>query len=109
VTDSIKARVFRYDPEQHAEPYYDEYLVESVGPTSVLALLDRIQKGEDPTLSFRTYCCGLNMCRSCLMKINAKKRYACLTLVGPGDEVVIEPLSFPELHVKDLVVKVKQS
>ncbi len=107
MTDSIKARVFRFDPEQHTEPYYDEYLVASDEPSSVLVLLDRIQKGTDPTLAFRSYCCGLQMCRSCLMKINAKKRYACLTLVGPGDEVVIEPLSFPELHVKDLVVRVK--
>ena len=67
--------------------------------------LDRIVREQDPTLGFRHYCCGLQMCGSCLMKIDRKKKYACLTPVKPGDEVVLEPLSFPEGHVRDLVVQ----
>jgi succinate dehydrogenase / fumarate reductase iron-sulfur subunit len=104
VKSVIKARVFRFDPEKDTEPFFDEYWVESDEPLSVLVLLDRIQKGADRTISVRSYCCGLHMCRSCLMKINDKKRYACLTLVEPGEEVVIEPLSFPDRHVRDLVI-----
>lgn len=100
----ITASVFRYDPERDSEPRHEEYRVETDTEMSVLVLLDRIQKNIDPTLSFRSYCCGLQMCRSCLMKINGKKNFACITVVKPGEKVVVEPASFPSLHVKDLVV-----
>ncbi|MBW1736652.1 MAG: hypothetical protein JRJ69_03610 [Deltaproteobacteria bacterium] len=106
--DTIKANVFRYDPETDREPYFEKYNVVAEEKTAVLVLLDRIQKEIDPTLSFRSYCCGLQMCRSCLMKINHKKSYACLTLVEPGEDVTIEPLSYPDGHIKDLIVKIKE-
>lgn len=101
----IKARVFRFDRSTDAEPYYDEYLLEAEEATSVLVLIMRIQGSLDRTLSFRGYCCGLQMCRGCLVKINHRKRFACLTLVEPGASVVIEPVAFPDSHIKDLVVE----
>jgi len=101
----ITASVFRYDPGKDTEPYYDEYRVKADEEISVLMLLARIQEDVDPTLSFRSYCCGLQMCRSCLMKINRKSKFACLTLVKPGGKVLIEPSTYPDLHIKDLVVK----
>jgi len=101
----ITANVFRFDPDTDREPFYKEYRVKSDGEMSVLVLLDRIQREIDQTLSFRSFCCGLQMCRSCLMKINHKKKFACLTIVKPGEKVVIEPATYPELHIKDLVVK----
>lgn len=101
----ITAAVFRYNPDTDREPYYREYKVKVEGGISVLVLLDRIQKEIDQTLSFRTFCCGLQMCRSCLMKINHKKRFACLTVVKPDEKVTIEPATFPALHIKDLVIK----
>ncbi|HEX2967300.1 MAG TPA: 2Fe-2S iron-sulfur cluster-binding protein [Syntrophorhabdaceae bacterium] len=100
----ITASVFRYDPEKDLEPHHQEYRVDTSTEMSVLVLLDLIQKNIDPTLSFRSYCCGLQMCRSCLMKINGKKNFACITTVRPGDKIVVEPLSFPLRHIKDLVV-----
>jgi succinate dehydrogenase / fumarate reductase iron-sulfur subunit len=100
----ITASVFRYDPEKDPAPWHEEYRVETDTGMSVLVLLDRIQKEIDPTLSFRSYCCGLQMCRSCLMKIDGKKSFACITIVRPGERIVVEPASFPALHVKDLVV-----
>ena len=75
---------------------------------SVLVLLNRIQKEIDPTLSFRSYCCGLQMCGSCLMKIDQKKKFACLTLVRPGKRVTIGPVTYPDGHIKDLVVRMSQ-
>lgn len=101
----VTANVFRFNPEKDTEPYYDEYRVETDEEMSVLALLNRIQEDMDRTLSFRSYCCGLQMCRSCLMKINRQKKFACLTLVSPGEKIIIEPAAYPELHIKDLVVK----
>ena len=104
----ITATVFRYNPETDSEPYYDEYSVEAAHDMSVLVLLNGIQKNLDHTLGFRSYCCGLQMCRSCLMKINHKKQFACLTMIKPGEKVVIEPESYPKRHIKDLVVKIKE-
>jgi succinate dehydrogenase / fumarate reductase iron-sulfur subunit len=101
----ITAVIFRFDPEKDAQPYYVEYQVETNQELSVLILLNRIQSEMDQTLSFRSYCCGLQMCQSCLVKINQKKRFACLTLAKPGEKVIIEPATYPDFHVKDLVVK----
>ena len=105
MNNQIIAIVFRYNPERDKKPHYDEYRVKAEGEMSVLILLNRIHNEIDTSLSFRSFCCGLQMCRSCLMKINHKKKFACLTLVKPGEKVTIEPVSYPEGHIKDLVSK----
>ena len=104
---TITASIFRFNPEKDKQPYYQEYHIQSAEETSVLILLKHIQEEQDATLSFRSYCCGLQMCRSCLMKINNAKKFACLTLIKPGEKITIEPLSYPEAHIKDLVVKLQ--
>ena len=104
---SIKVVVFRYDPEAGDPPHYDEFRVNAEGEMSVLLLLDKIQKEIDPTLGFRAYCCGLQMCRSCLLRINRKNRLACITLVKPGEKVIVEPARFSRNHIRDLVVCVE--
>lgn len=106
--DPIVAHIFRYDPDRDEKPHFQEYHVTVDDRITVLMLLDLIYKEMDQTLSFRNYCCGLQMCRSCLMKINHKRKFACLTLVSPGERVVIEPLTYPEKHVKDLVVETEE-
>ena len=105
MADIITARVFRYDPDRDTEPRFQEYHVPVDDDTSVLVLLNRIQQEIDPTLSFRSYCCGLQMCRSCLMRIDGKRRFACITLVKPGAALTVDPLTFPAGHIKDLVVE----
>ncbi|OGP67071.1 MAG: hypothetical protein A2169_08115 [Deltaproteobacteria bacterium RBG_13_47_9] len=107
MADAITARVFRYDPDHDTEPRYQEYRVPVEEETSVLVLLNRIQGQMDETLSFRSFCCGIQMCGSCIMKIDHKKKFACLTLVKPGDKVIVEPISYPEGHIKDLVVEIR--
>ena len=104
--DYITASIFRYDPDKDSEPRYDEYRVETDEEMSVLALLKRIQEEKDQTLSFRSYCCGLQMCRSCLMKINNRKKFACLTIIRPGEHITLEPAVYPDSHIKDLVTKI---
>ncbi len=101
---SITAHIFRFDPDRDDAPRYVDYRVEASEETSVLVLLDRIQREMDATLGFRSYCCGLQMCKSCLMRIDQKKRLACLTFVKPGEEVTIDPATYPEGHIRDLVV-----
>jgi len=107
--EPITVVVFRYDPDLDTEPRYQEYHVLVEDETSVLVLLNRIQREMDESLSFRSFCCGLQLCRSCLMRINRKRRFACITLVKPGERVTVDPLTFPEGHIKDLVVKVSDS
>ena len=108
MADAITARLFRYDPDHDAEPHFQEYRVAVDDDTSVLVLLNRIQQEMDETLSFRSFCCGLQLCRSCLMRINGKRRFACITLVKPGEKVTIEPLTYPEGHIKDLVASITE-
>ncbi len=105
----ITARIFRFNPETDKKPRYQEYRVDAAEEVSVLVLLDRIQREMDPSLSFRSYCCGLQMCRSCLMRVNNKRSFACLTLVKPGETLVIDPLTYPEGHIKDLVVQTEDT
>ena len=105
MSDYITASIFRFNPDIDNQPYYQEYRLKAEEPMTVLVLLNRIQEEFDETLSFRSYCCGLQMCQSCLMKINSIKKFACLTLVNPGERIVITPLTFPDHHIKDLMVK----
>jgi succinate dehydrogenase / fumarate reductase iron-sulfur subunit len=94
MAEPITAVVFRYDPDLDTEPRYQEYRVLVEEATSVLVLLNRIQREIDESLSFRSFCCGLQLCRSCLMRINSKRRFACITLVKPGETVTVDRLSW---------------
>jgi hypothetical protein len=37
--------------------------------------------------------------------VNQKKQFACLTLAKPGEKVTIDPATYPDFHIKDLVAK----
>jgi len=106
MNEMITARVFRFDPDSDRQPRYQEYFVSAEEEISVLALLNNIQQEFDPTLSYRSFCCGLQMCGSCLVRIDGKRRFACITLVKPGTSLTIDPLTFPAGHIKDLVVEI---
>ena len=105
MAEHITALVFRFDPDRDPEPRYQEYVVPVEEDVSVLALLNRIQQEIDPTLGFRSFCCGLQMCGSCLMRVDGKRRFACITVVKPGQKITIDPLAFPAGHIRDLVVQ----
>ncbi|MCL5237817.1 MAG: succinate dehydrogenase iron-sulfur subunit [Nitrospirae bacterium] len=100
-------KVFRYDPQQGGEGHFDSYVlnIQDETTTTILDVLLRIQREQDPTLSFR-FACRVNMCGSCGMVINGKEGLACKTNVShipQGKEVTIRPLNhFPV--IKDLVV-----
>lgn len=96
-------RVFRFDPDVDKEPRFEEFLFVVEEQIPVLVALSRIQKEQDPTLAFRDYSCGLQLCGSCQLKINGKKQFACHELLRGGQTLTLEPLYFPENHVRDLV------
>jgi succinate dehydrogenase / fumarate reductase iron-sulfur subunit len=100
-------RIYRYDPTQGGEGRFDRYELQVTDETSttILDVLIRLQKEQDPTLSFR-YACRVNMCGSCGMVINGREGLACKTNVSDfagNPPITIRPLNhFPV--VKDLVV-----
>lgn len=103
-------KVFRYDPTVGGTGHYDrfELHIEDPTKTTILDLLIRIQREQDPSVAFR-YACRVNMCGSCGMVINGREGLACKVNVSdlPADrDITLRPLNhFPV--VKDLVVDMK--
>ena len=102
-----KVRVFRYNAEEGGDGSFQDYFLNIEHPdlTTILDVLIRIQKEQDPGISFR-FACRVNMCGSCGMVINGREGLACKTNVSAlpiGQEITIRPLNhFPV--IKDLVV-----
>lgn len=101
----LRFKIFRYDPEKDAKPYYRTYDVRVEPTDRILDCLNRIRWEQDPTLSYRMSC-GHGVCGSDGMRINGMSSLACQKLVKDfkeGEEILIEPLSV-FIVVKDLVV-----
>ena len=100
-------KIFRYAPETGGEGRFQDYSlsIENPGLTTILDVLIRIQKEQDPSIAFR-FACRVNMCGSCGMVINGREGLACKTNVSDlpvGQDITIRPLNhFPV--IKDLVV-----
>jgi succinate dehydrogenase / fumarate reductase, iron-sulfur subunit len=109
-TEQVSARtvrVFRYDPATGGDGHFDQFVLDIPDETTatMLDVLLRIQREQDPTVAFR-FACRVNMCGSCGMVINGKEALACKTNVSdikPGKEITLRPLNHFPL-IKDLVV-----
>ena len=104
ITETYTFKIWRFDPAEDEEPYYQEYTLGVPEGMTVLEALLRIQAEQDGTLTFRYSCRGA-VCGSCAMVINGHVDLACRTQMHGLDSkvVIIEPL--PNLPVlKDLVV-----
>jgi succinate dehydrogenase / fumarate reductase iron-sulfur subunit len=100
----VPFKIFRYDPETDAEPYFQDYLVSAEPTERILDCLNRIKWEQDGTLGYRMSC-GHGVCGSDAMRINRRCGLACQKLVKDyeGQEVLVEPL--PSYRVlKDLIV-----
>ena len=97
-------KVYRYDPEDAANPRWDTYEVdvENCGPM-VLDVLIHIKNTIDPTLAFRRSC-REGVCGSCAMNIAGRNTLACTHghAECPGDAVTISPLPHQPV-LKDLI------
>ena len=74
--------------------------------TYVIVLLDRIQRERTRRELSKL------LLRSAVVRLvsrtdQQKKKVRLSHIVKPGDEVIIDPLTFPEGHIKDLVVQVE--
>jgi succinate dehydrogenase / fumarate reductase, iron-sulfur subunit len=103
----MKFKIYRYDPDTDAKPYFKEYDV-ALEPSDRMLLdaLIRI-KNIDDTLALRKSC-REGVCGSDAMNINGKNGLACITKISDLKEPVeLKPL--PGLPIiRDLIVDMTQ-
>ncbi len=107
---TVTLRIERFNPEGSAEhpageAYWEEFQVEAHATDRVLDALHKIKWDQDGTLAFRRSCAH-GVCGSDAMRINAKNRLACKTLLkdlNPSRPITIEPIKGLPV-VKDLIV-----
>ena len=103
-TQTAKIKILRYTPGKDQKPHYQDYTLSfAAEKINMLQALNMIFETQDSTLAFRQYCCGHQLCNSCLMVINGKPAYACKTLVTDGMEFNVAPL-WNKPVIRDLVV-----
>lgn len=102
-TQMQKFAIYRYDPEQQAKPFLQEYDIDlkACGPM-ILDALVKIKDEVDTTLAFRRSC-REGICGSCAMNISGKNGLACLVYIEANQKAIeIQPL--PHQYVlKDLI------
>ena len=102
----ISIQAFRYDPARQQEGCFQSYKVATAEPLSVMALLAKIHE-MDASFACRTSTCFKGQCGSCLVRVNGRDVLGCITLVMPGESVVLEPHSKYRL-IRDVVVDFSQ-
>src|SRR3954463_8427397 len=96
-------RVYRYDPAVGGDGGFQDYDLDCPNESAMtmLEVLLRIQREQDPSISFR-FACRVAMCGSCGMVINGRERLACKTNVADiaaGEEVTLRPMNhFPVIR-----------
>lgn len=109
-TMSVTLRILRHDPDglDGREPgteYWEEFEIEALPTDRVLDALHTIKWEQDGSLAFRRSC-GHGICGSDAMRINARNRLACKTLLkdlNPARPITIEPIKGLPVE-KDLIV-----
>ena len=100
---TIKAKIFRYDPNLDPEPRYEEYQVPREEQETVLGVLEYVRENIDPSLAYRDSCV-YGCCAICLVKVNGKNVLAC-TEVVKDDELLIEPAKSVDKVIRDLATE----
>ncbi len=99
----IRLKVFRFDPDVDATPYYLTYTLPWTEGMTLLMAVKKIYETIDPTLGFRNYFCGRGLCTSCLMTVDSVVKKSCHKVLEPEREYLVEPVkNYPV--IRDLVV-----
>jgi succinate dehydrogenase / fumarate reductase iron-sulfur subunit/fumarate reductase iron-sulfur subunit len=97
------ARTLTVDIRRSSPGSRTQFDVEAHDPVTVLDLLSRIQREQDPSLGFR-YSCRVAMCGTCALGVDGRSTLACRSVIPPGvNEVSIAPLAGLPV-VRDLIV-----
>ncbi|GMA34861.1 hypothetical protein GCM10025876_10650 [Demequina litorisediminis] len=107
---TVTLKILRFDPDglDGREPgteYWEEFQVEAHATDRVLDALHKIKWDQDGSLAFRRSCAH-GVCGSDAMRINARNRLACKTLLkdlNPARPITVEPLKGLPVE-KDLIV-----
>lgn len=99
----IRLKIFRFNPETDAVPYYTTYSLAWTEGLTMLAAIRMIYATIDPSLAFRNYFCGRGLCAGCRVTIDGTVKRSCHVILEAGREYVVEPLkNYPV--IRDLVV-----
>jgi succinate dehydrogenase/fumarate reductase-like Fe-S protein len=98
-TKEIKVTCFRFDPMVDKSSRMETYVVPIDEMTSVLNVLEYIQKNCEPSLAYYS-CCRRGLCAKCNVKVNGVNGLAC-EMVVEGD-MIIEPVHEDRVQ-RDLV------
>jgi succinate dehydrogenase/fumarate reductase-like Fe-S protein len=101
----MKAKIYRFDPEKDAAPYYQDYELPITREDRYTAMdvLQYVYDFLDTTLSFFSHSvCNHGICGRCTIRINGSTKLACTYLVEE-DELTIEPKA--GRVIKDLVTR----
>ena len=98
-TKEIKVTCFRFDASVDQSSRRETFVVPIDGMTSVLNVLEYIQKNYEPSLAYYS-CCRRGLCAKCNVKVNGVNGLAC-EMVVEGD-ILIEPVNEDKIQ-RDLV------
>jgi fumarate reductase iron-sulfur subunit len=100
---TVTLEVFRYLPDQDAQPRFQSYTVPFHEDWVVLDALNYIKDHIDGTLSYR-WSCRMGVCGSCGMMVNGQPKLTCAAFLKDYDGPIrVEPLAnFPV--IRDLVI-----
>ena len=100
---SIKTKVFRFNPDQDKEPFYQEYEMPWEPGLTAMDVLDYIYQNVDGTLAYYDHAaCKLGICARCTGRVNGKPGLLCQIEVS--DNMVIDPVANKPI-VRDLVIE----
>ena len=100
---SIKTSVFRFNPDQDKESFFQEYDVPWEPGMTAMDALDYIYQNVDGTLAYYDHAaCKLGICARCNGRVNGKPGLLCQ--IEMSDNMVIEPVSNKHI-VRDLVIE----
>ena len=102
MSGTIRITIRREDRGKSPLARFQVYEVRADGEMTVLDALNYIFYRLDPTLAYRRYRCGRNLCRSCEVKLDGKAVRGCAVLLRPGESYTLEPAR-PEALIRDLV------
>lgn len=99
--DSVRARIFRFDPETDREPRYETYEVPWTPRMRILEVLDYVNEALAQDVAYRWFC-GVKKCGTCALSVNGSPALACWEPAQA--EMTIEPLRNLPV-IRDLVTE----
>ncbi len=93
-------KVYRYNPQQDREGYYQSYHYQLEPGMSVLDVLNHLRACCDPSITY-SYCCRNGHCGLCGANINGVPALACKQ--AASQDMVVEPLANLPV-IRDLMI-----